>query len=411
MTGKDLAVLAPSRILVACMAVAFAACGADWPMFRGPDGLAFTPEKGLPTVWSGPGGTNILWKTELPAAWAPWSSPVAAGDRVFLTASDGNPVRTCTVLCFSKSDGRQMWQTPVEPGPWKQVDGRGSHAAPTPCTDGRNVYALFGSAAVAALDRDGRLLWRRELTNFQFDCNIGGSPVLCGDHVLIVADQNGGRSSLLAFDRRTGALAFEVPRKSGFAHSTPILAKVDGRAQLIVAANNAIQGIDPADGRIVWWASHGGETASPAFGGGIVFADSGRGGPGVAVRAGGTGDVTSAGLVAKFRNGSDLSSPVTLDGYVYRTAGSGLQCLKVDSGETVYVKQLPGISPWASPFATADGRVYVVSGGRGYVVKAGPDFALLAANDLGDPNHASPAVSDGRIIVRGAKYLWCIGTR
>jgi hypothetical protein len=82
------------------------------------------------------------------------------------------------------------------------------------------------------------------------------------------------------------------------------------------------------------------------------------------------------------------------------------------SGKVVYEKRMPRISPSTSPIATADGRIYFASSGRSYVIKAGPKCEILATNDLGERDpFVTPAVSGGRLFIRGKSYLWCIGTK
>ena len=107
-----------------------------------------------------------------------------------------------------------------------------------------------------------------------------------------------------------------------------------------------------------------------------------------------------------------FSSAIVVGDYLYRLHNPGIvTCWKLATGEQVYKERLPGItSTAASPIATPDGRIYFASAGKSYVLKSGPEFTILAVNDLGDPCHASPAVSDGKIILEGEQVLlYCIG--
>ena len=142
--------------------------GENWPQFRGPGGLGYTDERDLPLTWNAKTGENIAWRAPLPKSDNPWSSPIVWGDRVFVLCVTNQPL-THRVLCFAKADGKPLWETGVEPGPLILTDLRGGYGAPTPCTDGKRVYAVFGSAVVAALDFDGRLVWRKELANHAFE--------------------------------------------------------------------------------------------------------------------------------------------------------------------------------------------------------------------------------------------------
>ncbi len=397
--------------LVSASAPARAAAG-DWPRFRGPTGCGITDEKGLPIQWGGAANENVLWKTPLAKSHNPWSSPVIVGDRLFLTAA-GMENREQHVLCFSKRDGKPLWDTPVPPGPWTGAEPKGGLGGPTPVTDGKHVWAVFGTAVVACLDMEGKIVWRKDLPGQNFDVTVGASPILYEDTLLYIADQNKKTSSLIAYDKATGDVRWEQKRPDVvFAHSTPLLISVTGRVQLIVSASVALQGIDPADGKMLWWCKGNGETASPVYGGSLVYMDSGRGGGGMAVDPAGQGDVTATHLKWKSDAAqSDLSSPVIVGGHVYRLSGHNLVCMDLATGGEVYSRALAGASEWASPIVTPEGRIYCATAGKSYVIQAGPDGKIVATSDLGDPNHASPAVSEGRIYLRGMRFLYCIGAR
>lgn len=402
----------PAWRLAALLILLLSPAGAEnWPQFRGPTGQGASAEKELPLTWGGPGEQNVRWKAELPKAHNPWSSPIVWGDRVFLTTSTFDPPEH-RVLCFGKEDGRLLWSTPVPAGPLHLTDTRATYCAPTPATDGKAVFVAFGSAVVAALDFDGRILWRQELARRAFDVAMGSSPILYKGNVLLLCDQNEGKSCLLAFDKATGKIAWEALRpQQAFAHTTPVLISVKGAPQLLVGASNVFQGLDPENGKPIWWFANAGDTASPAYADGIAYCDSGRGGPGAAVDATGTGDVTATHLKWRLNMGGEvLSSPIIVGGLLYRLrGGSRLSCLELATGKECWSDHLPGVHSWPSPVAAADGRIYFASAGKSFVLRAGPKFELLATNDLGDPNPASPAVSDGMIFLRGNRYLYCIG--
>lgn len=399
----------------------------DWPGWRGPTGMGHADGRQLPLAWGGKDGANVLWKAPLPGQEVNvgqdqnQSSPVVFRGRVFVTASywpggkpDPKQFPEHHVACYRAADGKPLWDTTVKPGPWLLSDLRGGYTAPTPAADAERVYVVFGSSVLAALDHDGKPLWRREIVPFKFDVCLGGSPVLYGDTVILQCDQVDRQSRMMAWDRKTGEPAWEEKRPTaGFAHSTPVIAEVDGKPQLLVSASNAIQGVDPTSGKVLWWCEAKGDTVSPVLGGGLVYCDSGRGGPGVAVAPGGVGDVTKTRVkwrVAQVPDG--FSSPVVVGEYLYRLHSPDiLKCFRLATGEVVYSERLAGVSPACSPVTTADGRLYLASAGKSYVVKAGPKLDVLATNDLGDGSHASPAVSGGRLFLKGRMALYCVGTR
>ncbi|HRR80101.1 MAG TPA: PQQ-binding-like beta-propeller repeat protein, partial [Planctomycetota bacterium] len=158
----------------------------NWPQFRGPTGLGYTKEASLPLTWGGPKNENVRWKS--PLVGQGHASPIVWGNRLFISTvrwpgegkPDGKMMPEHHVLCYDTSDGKLLWDTQVPPGPWLRNDFRsgpgGGYAAPTPCTDGKLVYAAFGSKVLAALDYEGKIVWRRELVPGDFDVTVGSSP-------------------------------------------------------------------------------------------------------------------------------------------------------------------------------------------------------------------------------------------
>ena len=391
-------------------AFTIAAYAANWPQFRGASGLGFAEERELPLTWNAKTGENIAWRAALPKSDNPWSSPIVWGDRVFVTCAQNQPLAH-QVLCFAKADGKLLWDTAVEPGALILKDLRGGYGAPTPCTDGQRIYAVFGSAVIAALDFDGKLVWRKELANTAFDVALGSSPIFFGDMVILDCDQTGKTSSIVAFDKATGGIKWEAKRpETGFAHSTPVNVEVAGKAQMLVSATGAIQGVDPKSGKVLWWCAAQGDASSPAFDGRVVFSDSGRGGKAVCVDPTGSGDVTKTHLKWTIPQISEgLSSAIIVGDFVWRTHSPEiLKCFKLADGALAFSERLPGVSTWASPVATQDGRIYFASAGKSYVLKASDKLEVLATNEIGEENRASAAVSDGRIFLRGDKTLYCI---
>jgi outer membrane protein assembly factor BamB len=405
------------------------AFGDDWPQFRGPTGLGYTSEKNLPLHWGGEKAENVVWKSLLVGEGH--SSPIVSGGRVFVCTvrwPGGRPDAAIMpehhVLGYRAADGTLLWDTLVDPGPWKRSDFRGgvggSYAAPTPATDGNHVFVVFGSSVMACLDVDGNLAWRQEIKPRSFDCAIGTSPVLFGDSVLLLcAMANPSDSRLAAFAKADGRTKWETKLPGiGLGHATPLLIDVKGKPQAIVLGTGtgdfgqALQSFDPADGRRLWWCKSPSYVASPAFGSGVLYAD--RNGTGVAVDPTGQGDVSATHVRWTVGGLSECNgSPIIVGDHVFRLQESGIvKVLNAKTGQPTDKQRLEKLgSSWASPIADGDGRIYFASGGKSYVVQAGPQLKVVAINDLGDPNHSSPAVSHGRIFIAGLKNLYCIGTR
>ena len=398
-----------------------------WPGWRGPTGLGLTDERELPLTWGGPNDENVLWKSPLPGtdvrakADHNQSSPIVWKDRVFVIAAYWPEEVAQTefaehhVACYSSVDGQLLWDVKVPPGPWLLKDLRGGYAAPTPCTDGKHVYVLFGSSELMALDFDGQIVWRKEISPFAWDVAIGTSPVLAGDAVLVLADgTKSDLSRLIAFDHMTGEIKWERQRPdANFNHTTPVLIEVAGKSQLVIASSGALQGVDPANGEVIWWVKNKGDVPTPAYGSGLLYSDDGRGGPGIAVDPTGTGDVTKSHVKWKTRPIPEgYSSPIIAGGYVYRLHNPGvLKCFELATGTQVFAERLAGVTAATSPVVTADGRLFVAGAGKSMVLKVGPRLELLATNELGDDAPSSPAVAHGCLYLKGRRNLYCIGTR
>ncbi len=424
-----------SRLYIAGLAILLlvsAATGEDWPQFRGPTGLGHARQGDWPLRWGGPEDENVLWKS--PLVGEGHASPIVSRGRVFVcTVQWPESVQDRTkvipehhVLCYSAKDGQRLWDVTIPPGPWLRTDFRsgpgGGYAAPTPATDGELVYVVFGSSVIAACDFQGRVVWRKEIIPFTFDVTIGSSPVLFQDSLfMLCAMAEQSDSKMVAFDKGDGSIRWETPLpQTGFGHSTPACIDVGGQRQLIVVASaisesdRGVQSLDPGTGKLLWWCRGAGDAASAAFGSGIVYCDSGRGGPGVAVDPTGSGDVTQSHIRWRVNLVPEgIGSPIIVDERVYRLHRPNvLKVWRVDNGEQVYAERLDRLtSTWASPVADGAGRLYFASAGVSYVIQAGDSFQVLAINDLGDPNHASPAFADGRIFLVGTRYIHCVGVQ
>jgi outer membrane protein assembly factor BamB len=406
--------------------------GATWPQFRGPSGLGYCDERSLPLHWGGSRNENVLWKS--PLIGSGHSSPIVWGDHIFVCTvqwpGNGDPQESVMpvhhVVCYRVSDGSVLWDAVVPPGPWLRNDFRsgagGGYAGPTPVTDGNLVYCVFGSAVIAALDFKGKIVWRKEIIPYSFDVTVGSSPIIYGNSlILLCAMATPSDSSVIALEKSNGAMKWrqKLPDMA-FGHSTPILISVNGKSQMLVLAsgmmekNNALRSLDPANGKLLWWCRGAGDAASPAFGSGIVYFDSGREGKGVAVDPTGSGDVSTSHIRwIGPQIPEAISSPIIVGPYVYRLHRPGvLKCWEVSTGRQVYSQRLNGISStWASPIVDGRDHLYLANAGRSYVVQSGPTFQVLAVNDLGDGNHPSPAVAQGRLFLVGQKNLYCIGKR
>jgi outer membrane protein assembly factor BamB len=418
-------------IFLACILLSpQAVVRANWPGFRGPTGLGYTTEENLPIIWGGPANKNVLWTS--PLVGQGHASPIVWDDAVIVCTArwpaDVQDRKTVIpehhVLCYRTTDGKLLWDTLVPPGPWLRTDFRsgpgGGYAAATPVTDGKLIFCAFASSILVAIDFQGNLVWQKPIVPCSFDVTLGSSPILYGDTIILFcAMAKKEDSRVVAFDKSNGDVRWEkrFPQMD-FGHSTPMIIQVNNKPQMLLVASgmkeagDALQSIDPTEGRRLWSCRGAGDASSPAYGQGLVYFDSGRGSTGVTVDPTGSGDVSDTHIRWTItQRGEALSSPIVVGDYLYRLSTPGiLQCWEMSTGKVVYSERLEGISTtWASPIADPKEHLFLANAGKSYVVQAGPEFRVLAINDLGDGNHPSPAAAKGKLFLVGMKNIYCIG--
>lgn len=237
-------VSATASALVA--AVVILASADSWPRFRGPNGTGVGTESPLPARFSAT--ENLIWRTALPPG---HSSPVLSESHVFLTAVDGDTLLT---IALERKSGTIAWQASAERPRQQAVDKRNHPASPTPATDGQNVYVFFQDIGLLAYDQVGRERWRVPLGPFTNAYGMGASPIVVGDLVVLVCDQNAG-SFMIAVDRGNGAVRWRVDRPEATSgHSTPVIMERPGRApELLVPGSFYLTAYELATGKKLWW--------------------------------------------------------------------------------------------------------------------------------------------------------------
>jgi outer membrane protein assembly factor BamB len=409
---------------------------ADWSRFRGPDGNAYSEEKGLPTKWSDSAEDGLVWKTSLPGAGA--SSPVIAGDKVFVTCYKGTVPSSLEriLVCASRKDGKILWEKSVK---GKPNEDRGDqmllshgYSSSTPATDGEGVYVLFGKSGVYAYDLDGNELWHTEVGNGSAMNNWGSacSPIVYKNLVIVNAAAEG--EALVALDKKTGKEVWKNPAKSLYGcWGTPILVDVaGGKQELVLAVPGEVWGFEPATGEFLWFCEGVSTNAlctSAVAKDGIVYAiGGGPGGPGgaVAIKAGGKDDVTKTHLLWTKNLGSYVTSPVVVGEHLFWINEGGIaRCLKLKDGALVIEKRVAaggaaGGPPSGGPggggrgrgmgggreyYASVvggDGKLYAASRNKGiFVLSADAKLEVLANNKMDDTSifNAGPAIQDGQI--------------
>ena len=384
-----------------------------WPQWRGPSGRGAAAGSGFPDSWSDQ--ENVRWKVAVPGRGN--SSPILWKDRIFLTTAHAADRRA--VLCFRRGDGKLLWEAAAPPpDSVEHVQRKNSYATATPATDGERVYALFGNAGLIAVDFSGKLVWHYGFGATSNYHGPGGSPLLYKDRIIFFQDQGQRSGSFVAaIDARTGRQLWKTPRSGTVGWGTPVAIRAGNRDEIVINGQHAVRAYDPDTGRELWSAS--GSTAevipTPAVGHGLVFCPSGRAGPTLAIRPGGSGDVTSTHIAWQTPRGSPfVPSPLVYGEHLYlvNDMTSIATCLEAKTGRLVWQGRLgaerqEGFS--ASP-AAADGKVFFTNDdGETYVLAAGPEFKLLRVNRLGEPTLASPALVDRTWYFRTANHLVAIG--
>ncbi len=401
---------------------------ADWPAWRGPQGIGVTIETNLPLHWST--NQNVRWRKPLPEPGN--STPIISRGRVFLTQTVGT---RRLLMCLDRADGKVLWEqgpANVMADPTHETNPQ---ASSSPATDGERVVTWFGSAGLFCHDFTGKELWRRDLGNQRHIWGYGSSPLIHGD-LCVLNFGPGERTFLIAVDKRTGKTVWQVDEPGGDSGeeklgqpkpawigswSTPVVIQAGDREELLLSWPNRVLAFDPATGRELWICAGLNPLAytSPLFDPATqsVVAMGGYSGMALAVKAGGSGDVTATHRLWHHpRTKQRIGSGVILLGHIYILNDPGVaECFELATGRLVWEERLKGLAAksdnWSSLVLSGD-RLYAVNqGGDAFVFRASPKFEVIATNSLGEPTIASMAVSDGEVFIRTHRALWCIGGR
>jgi outer membrane protein assembly factor BamB len=382
----------------------------NWPSFRGPLASGVSDARPLPTHWDVEKGVNLRWKTPIPGL--AHSSPIVWGNRVFLTSAVAAPgpapesrediihdtlPHSWRLYCLDKTTGRILWERVAHEGvPRAKRHAKASQANATPVTNGQVVVALMGSEGLFAYDFKGRLLWKRDLglmdpgwyRHPEIVWGHAASPIIY-KHLVIVQCDAHSQSFIAAYHLKNGQQVWRVERGEITTWSTPALYEGPRGAELIANGGHFIRAYDPLTGKELWR---------------------------YALRPGGRGDISglenNPHLAWHSPKGSPYTpTPVIYGDYLYACGDNGvLSVFHAKTGAQVYQERLPS-SFSASPVA-GDGKLFFPSeDGDVFVVKAGAKFERLATNAMGEALMATPALSDGMILLRGQRHLFAIAAR
>jgi outer membrane protein assembly factor BamB len=401
---------------------------ADWPAWRGADGTGVSQETNLPLHW----GTNenVRWRVPLPDRGN--STPIVSRGRVFVTQAIEKENRR-TLMCFDRVTGRLLWQRGVEYAKKELTHSTNPQCSASPVTDGECVVASFGSAGLFCHDFTGRELWRRDLGEQIHIWGNAASPMLHGD-LCILNFGPGERTFLVALNKRSGQEVWRVTEPGGHSGekkpeekkdvwigswTTPIVVTTAGHEELLMTWPNRVAAYDPKKGAELWTCQGINPLVytSPLFDAAqnIVVAMGGFNGKALAVKAGGSGDVTGTRRVwVHPRTKQRIGSGVIHDGHIYIHNDPGVaECFEVATGRLVWEERLRGPAAtsdsWSSMVRAGD-RLYVINkGGDAFVLRASPRFEVLATNSVRETTLASLVPSEREIFIRTYRNLWCIG--
>ncbi len=412
----------------------------DWPRFRGPGGEGVSADASIPATWSPK--ANLAWKTEMPGPGA--SSPIIIDGKAFVTCYSGygltkdnpgeieNLVRH--LVCVDLASGKKLWQKdvkavmPEDPYAGIGVTAHG-YASHTPVSDGKNIYTFFGKGGVHAFDMDGNELWNANAGKESDPTKWGSSssPIVHNNTVIVTASAES--QAIIGYDKSTGEEKWRQEAKGlDGMWGTPSLIKVDDdRTDLVMCVAKELWGLDPETGDMRWFAGATNSRhsySSLVSDGNRVFAFTGRDGGSVAVDAGGTGDVSETNTVWVGRDNASFASPVRHGSKLYVVARGILTVVDASTGKRVG-QQLRlkgaikasgqfGSLDYPSPVVVGDRLFYLNGSGQMYVFELGDEVKQVAVNQVTSDKEVfwgSPAISDGRMVLRSAKYLYCVADK
>lgn len=428
--------------LVIALVVCRSGFAADWSQFRGGNGGRIS-ELIHPLEWGEE--TNVAWK--IPVTGSGWSSPVVAGDRVFLTSAESEngtppagmsagvasmrsfrsakPVKhRYVVQAFDLKTGEKLWSRVTGESIPPVVHPSNTYATESPATDGRMLFTFFATTGqLTAWDLDGQEIWAHDLGAHKFGNGFGsGSSLALDDGRVFVQNDNDESSFVSAYDAQSGELIWRQDRPAKTSWSSPLIWRTESDTVLVVCGAGVVTAYDPATGDTVWRVSEieSAFSASPALDAErICFGKSGpmSAGPLVAVPVGLRGDISLNGKFeadqlawSRTKSGPGMASPVITGGLLYVAGSRGiLNVYDAATGDRVYRTRVPGMATVAASLWATDDRVFILDeSGKTFIIRVGQEFELEQTNQLPGLFWSTPAVAGDTLLLRSATDLYCI---
>jgi len=371
--------------------------------FRGNNSNAISNAKNIPSKWDLNSGENIAWKSEIPKHG--YNSPAINGNRVFITGADD---QARELYCYDLVSGELLWtlaatNIPGSPAQMPKTTSDTGLAASTVATNGKQVCAIFASGDLICADMEGNRVWAKNLGVPDNHYGYASSLLVFGNSLIIQYD-NRNSSQLISLDIATGNQRWKKARTDKITWSSPIIASVNNKPQLILMGNPGITAYNPSNGDQYWRVDgmSGEVAASPCAAGGVVFGASEYAAL-IAINA-----ETGEELWKADDYLPEVSSPVATKDYVYVATSYGvLACYDAKTGELKHSHELD-TEFYSSP-VIVEGKLYLFSNnGEAYIFSTNEDFKMLNSFDTGEKTFATPAFTDGRIVVRTENSLYCV---
>jgi outer membrane protein assembly factor BamB len=412
--------------LLTCLLAAITVSADNWPHWRGPERNGISKDKGLPFKWTREEG--IAWKLAMPARSG--STPIIWNNTIFLNVATALNTGDLELWAVDKQKGEPIWKKPMGGGNNQQR--KQNMSTPSPVTDGSTVWAMTGTGILKSFDFKGNELWMRDIQKdygaFGLNWGYASSPLL-HQGALYVQVLHGMKtddpSYVMKIDAKSGKTQWKVERptkairESPDSYTTPALLEYGGKTEVVITGGDVVTGHDPSSGKELWRAdglnpdnsASNRIVASPLIAGGLIIAPT-RNRPMLALKPGGTGDVTTSHRVWSFDLGPDVPTPVSDGKLLYVVRDNGVvHALDVQTGAIVWGPERLKAGQYSASPVLVEGRLYVTSENEGLtsVFTAGPKFEVLAENPLDDYCLSSPAVSGSQIFIRTDGFLWAIG--
>ena len=387
-----------------------------WTGFRGNQSTSHTSATNLPLTWSET--ENIAWTIELPGYGQ--SSPVIWDGKIFVTASEGQVKETLVVLCIEVTTGEILWTKRFEASDKAERKDMISQAAPTPTIDAQHLYAFFESGDLFALNHQGEKKWHRSLTN-EYGPFIGnhgiGSSIAQTDETVILLIDHSGPSYLLSIRKTDGTNIWKRDREKRVSWTSPVISHSGNATEILISSNGIVEAYNAENGERHWYVEgvQKNTVPSPTVTEKWVVVGSSQKGETLAIKRGGTGDVTESHIRWKGNVASSFGSPLVHRDSVYIVNKAGaLSCLNLATGSVLWTTRI-GSSTWASPIAAEDMLYFFGKDGDTTVLKTPLQQQIeippiMSVNSLATESRVyGVAAINGAFLIRTGSKLICVG--